>query len=262
MKIAVASPPYPASLADGLHWVERLTKDAAQRGAEIVCFPESYLPGYPMDEFRREACTEEQLHNALAHVAALATANAIAVIIPMDWYVHGATMNVAHVISRMGEILGHQTKNQLDPTEDLIWQPGIGRSIFEVGDLKFGIVICHEGFRYPESVRWAARRGAHVVFHPNLTGGNRDGKKLTEWGSKENPYYEKAQMVRAMENTIYFATSNYSFLYPESASAIIAPDGSCVAHQPYGEPGVTVADIDLEKATGFLAKRFKPEVYS
>jgi predicted amidohydrolase len=262
MKIGVASPPYPSSLADGLHWVEKLTKDASQQGAEIVCFPESYLPGYPVDEFQREVCTEEQLRDALKSVAVFAKNNSISVIIPMDWYVDGEVMNVAQVISKSGEVLGYQTKNQLDPSEDRIWKPGKGRSIFEVSELKFGVVICHEGFRYPESVRWAARQGAQVVFHPNLTGSNREGKKLTEWGSKENPYYEKAQMVRAMENTIYFATSNYSFIYPESASAIIAPDGSCVAHQKYGEPGVALADIDLEKATGLLAKRFRPEVYS
>jgi hypothetical protein len=26
----------------------------------------------------------------------------------------------------------------------------------------FGVAICHEGWRYPETVRWAARRGAQV----------------------------------------------------------------------------------------------------
>jgi predicted amidohydrolase len=39
--------------------------------------------------------------------------------------------------------------------------------MFQAGPLTFGIVICHEGWRYPETVRWAARRGAHVVFHPH-----------------------------------------------------------------------------------------------
>jgi len=64
--------------------------------------------------------------------------------------------------------------------------------------------------------------------------------------------------MRAMENTIYFAPSNYAFLYPDSASAIIAPDGECIAYQAYGQAGVVVADINIDKATGLLAKRFKP----
>jgi predicted amidohydrolase len=42
---------------------------------------------------------------------------------------------------------------------------------------------------------------------------------------------------------------------------VIAPDGTCIAHANYGEVGVTVADIDLSLATGYLAKRFRSELY-
>ena len=89
-----------------------------------------------------------------------------------------------------------------------------------------------------------------------------EGAELTEWGNKYNPYYEKAMMMRALENTIYFASSNYAFRYPESASSLIAPDGHCIAHQPYGKAGVFVTNIDTDLATGFLAKRFKAELYA
>ena len=77
----------------------------------------------------------------------------------------------------------------------------------------------------------------------------------------ENPYYEKAMMMRALENTIYFASSNYTTRFPESASSVIAPDGTCIAHADYGVAGVVVADIDLSLATGYLAKRFKSHLY-
>ena len=176
----------------------------------------------------------------------------------MDWYDDGSYLNVAFVIANTGEVLGYQAKNQLDPSEDERWIPGRKREIFELNGVKFGIVICHEGFRYPETVRWAARQGAQIVFHPHCTGSNISGEQLTEWGHKDSPYYEKAIMMRALENTIYFAGSNYTMQYQESASAIIAPDGTCLAHAEYGKPGVIVADIDLNMATGLLAKRFKP----
>ena len=127
--------------------------------------------------------------------------------------------------------------------------------------VKFGITICHEGFRYPESVRWAARQDAAIVFHPHLTGSNVDGVQLTEWGNKNNPYYEKAMMMRAMENTIYFASVNYATRFQESATSLIAPDGKCIVHQSYGEPGIIVADIDPTLATGILAKRFNAKLY-
>ncbi|KAA9036511.1 carbon-nitrogen hydrolase family protein [Ginsengibacter hankyongi] len=262
MKIALASPPFPKSIADGLLQIEKLIKDAVNEQAEIICFPESYIPGYPAEEFQVEKSSPEKMRSALDKVCTMAANNSITVILPMNWYNAHGLLNVAFVISSEGEVLGHQTKNQLDPTEDNIWIPGTERNIFEVNGVKFGITICHEGFRYPESVRWAAMNDAKIVFHPQCTASNASGPQLSEWGNKDNPYYEKAMMMRAMENTIYFASVNYGMRFQESATSLIAPDGKCLKHQAYGKEGVIVADIDVAAATGLLAKRFKATLYT
>jgi len=261
MKIAIASPPIPQSLADGLTNLQILIEDAVKQGAEIICFPESYLPGYPGMPYSKEDREPAALEDALQKSAIIASKNDIAIILPMDWYSGDQLLNVAFVISKEGKILGYQSKNQLDPSEDHIWIAGKERHVFEVDGLKFGISICHEGFRYPETVRWAAQRGAKIVFHPHFTGSDHRGVKLQDWGERMNPYYEKAMMMRALENTIYFASSNYATNYHESASAIIAPDGTCIINEKYGNVGIIVADIDLELATGFLANRLKNELY-
>ena len=65
---------------------------------------------------------------------------------------------------------------QRDPTEDKVSVPGTARRLFEINGIKAGVAICHEGWRYPETVRWAAVRGAKVVFHPHHTG-NPTGRK-------------------------------------------------------------------------------------
>jgi predicted amidohydrolase len=262
MKVALASPPFPKSINDGLVQVEKMVKEAAKQGAEITCFPESYIPGYPAEQFGGEKASPEKLQMALNCVCEMASKYSIAIILPMDWYSDDGMLNVAFVISNTGEVMGYQSKNQLDPTEDRIWIPGKERHIFEVKGVKFGITICHEGFRYPESVRWAAMRDAKIVFHPQCTASNMQGPQLVEWGNKNNPYYEKAIMMRALENTIYFASVNYAMRFQESATSLIAPDGTCIAHETYGNEGVLVADINPELATGLLAKRFKPRIYS
>lgn len=261
MKIALASARFPTSLSDSLFQLEKLVKEAAAQQAELICFPESYLPGYPGMGYPQEDRTAERLNEALKEVCRIAAEHSIAIIVPMDWRSEQGLLNLAYVVSAKGEILGYQTKNQLDPTEDHIWIPGTERQIFEVNTVSFGITICHEGFRYPESTRWAAQHGASIVFHPHFSGSNTTGVQLTEWGNKDNPYYEKAMMMRALENTIYFASVNYASLYPDSASAVIAPDGTCLKYETYGRAGVIVADIDPAKATGLLAKRFKNELY-
>jgi predicted amidohydrolase len=262
MKIAIASPPIPKNIHEGLSSLKKLVKEASHVQAKVICFPESYLPGYPGMEYPIEDQSPESLKAALDKVCKIAAENAIAIIIPMDWHLPQGLANLAFVVSKTGEVLGYQTKNQLDPSEDNIWVAGTERNIFEIYGLKFGIAICHEGFRYPETVRWAARRGAHIVFHPHFAGSNTEGPTLTEWGAITNPYYEKAIMMRALENTIYFASSNYASEYPESASAIINPDGSCLVHEEYRRVGIIVADIDVNKATGYLANRLKPALYA
>jgi predicted amidohydrolase len=128
-----------------------------------------------------------------------------------------------------------------------------------VNGVKFGVAICHEGWRYPETVRWAAVRGAKIVFHPQHTGAERQGVRLTQWGAADGPYYEKAMLLRSKENTIYFASVNYALNFPESATSLIDPTGACQAHLPYGTEGLLVQSIDVDRATGLLARRFAPE---
>lgn len=167
----------------------------------------------------------------------------------------------ALVVDARGEILGWQTKNQLDPTEEPLYVPGDTRRLFEINGVKFGVAICHEAFRYPETVRWAAVRGAQVVFHPHCTGSDRVGANPSQWGAPSSPYYEKAMMCRGLENGIFFASVNYAFRWQDSATTIISPTGECLAHLPYGEEGVLVLDLDLSQATGLLASRYAPDRY-
>lgn len=39
---------------------------------------------------------------------------------------------------------------------------------------------------------------------------------------------------------------------------MIRPDGTLLAHQPYGQAGLLLADLYLSEATGLLASRYKP----
>lgn len=165
------------------------------------------------------------------------------------------------VFDATGRLEGWQSKNQLDPTEDRFYVPGDSRRIFEVNGVKFGVAICHEGWRYPETVRWAAMRGAKIVFHPQHSGTHGGGVRLTQWGAADAPYYEKAMMMRSIENTIYFASVNYALPFQESATSVIAPSGQCQAYLPYGQEGVLVQSIDIDQATGALASRYAPERY-
>ena len=259
--IGLASPGIATSLDDGLARIERLVAAAAGRGARIVCFPEAYMPGLRGQDFEVLPWDVTRQQAVLDTVTQLALRHRIAIILSIELVTDAGSQIVACVIDDRGTVLGMQPKVQLDPSEDRYYVPGEGRRLFEVDGLRFGIAICHEGWRYPETVRWAAARGAHLVFHPQHTGHERHGVTLTEWGAAGNPYYEKAMLMRSIENTIWFASVNYALRYQEAATSLIHPSGRVHAFLPYGEEGVLVLAIDPAEATGLLASRYAPERY-
>jgi predicted amidohydrolase len=261
MLIALASPRCAVSVDDALQKIKESMKTAMEQGAEIVCFPEAYLPGLRGLDFEVPDFDEWHQQRALELVARWAREYRVAVVLGMERLTDAGRQIVSAVFDATGALLGYQTKNQLDPTEEPLYVPGDTRQVFEINGVKFGVAICHEGFRYPETVRWAARRGAKLVFHPHCTGSDRDGIRLTQFASSEAPYYEKAMMCRALENGIYFASVNYGFRYPESATSVIGPGGECLTHLPYGQDGVLVQRIDPALATGLLASRYAPDRY-
>jgi predicted amidohydrolase len=259
--IALASPRVASSLEDGLERVERLMSEASSRGAQIVCFPEAYLPGLRGQDFEVPHFGPAEQERVISDAARWSKAYRVTTVLGSERLTEAGREIVAYVFDSRGGLQGFQTKNQLDPTEDAFYVPGRTRRVFEAGGVRVGVAICHEGWRYPETVRWAAMRGAKIVFHPQHTGAEREGVRLTEWGSPSSPYYEKAMMCRGLENTIYFASVNYALRFQESATSVIGPTGRCLAHMPYGEEGVLVYDINPDEATGLLASRYAPERY-
>ena len=263
MIIALASPGVASSIDEGLDKIKRLLSEAAAQGAEIVCFPEAYLPGLRGQDFEVPPFDRTQQERVLQAVAQWARTFAVATILGTERLTEAGRQIAAFVIDAGGRIQGYQTKNQLAPTEDQFYVPGNTRRLFEINGVKFGVAICHEGWRYPETVRWAAVRGAKVVFHPHHTGSDHQGIPPTEWGASGGPYpyYEKAMMMRSIENTIYFASANYALRFQESATSLIDPSGRCQAYLPYGQEGVLIQTIEVEQATGLLAARYAPERY-
>jgi predicted amidohydrolase len=261
LRIGLAAARNAPSGEERLATLDRFLEEAAGQDVAIVCFPETYLPGLRGQDFEVPPHDQRRQEAALEAVRASAERHGVAAVVGMEWETELGLHNVAFVVSRQGEIEGYQPKNQIPLEEAPYYVPEGQRRLFEVDGVPFGITICHEGWRYPEATRWAAARGAKVVFHPQLTGSDRTGPTLTRWGDPEAPYYEKAMLMRGIENTVYFASVNYAMRYQESATSLIGTEGECLAHVPYGEERLLVCDLDLSRATGLIARRFNPAYY-
>lgn len=259
VRIALASLRYPATPEESVANVERAIAEAGAGGAAVVAFPECYVPGYRGLGHAPPAPDAAFLERAWSRIGVAAGRARVAAVIGSERLDGDALRATALVVGPDGARLGVQDKAQVDPSEDGIYAPGTGRRVFTVGPLTFGVVICHEGFRYPETVRAAVRAGAQLVFHPHLHEAGPGSAPPSGYGDPRGSFHEKAALCRAAENTSFYATINYASEGAPTATAIIGPDGVLLAHQPYGREGLLFADLDLAQATGLLARRFRPD---
>lgn len=256
IRIALANVRIPATREETVAVAIEAITEAGTHGARVICFPECFVPGYRWPNANMLPPDPDFLERAVNDIARAAAAAQIAVVLGTERITDRGLQITACVINADGTIAGWQDKVQLDPDEETTYPSFASeRHVFTAGPLTFGVVICHEGWRYPETVRWAVRRGAQVVFHPHAGVAEPGSYLATTFADPANTFHEKAVLCRAAENTCYFASVNGASDGSPTTSAIARPDGSLHSYQPYGQPGLLIADLDLSLATGRLAAR-------
>ena len=256
VRVALANIRVPVTPMESVLLATSAVAAAGRQGALVICFPECYVPGYRWPGTTPPPPDPVFLEQAWADVAAAAKAAQITVILGTERITDHGLQITTCVINPDSTIAGWQDKGQIDPSEEATY-PALAteRRVFVAGPLTFGVVICHEGWRYPETVRWAVRRGAQVVFHPHAHVAEPGSYRPHTFADPANTFHEKAILCRAAENTCYFASVNCASEGSGTTSAIARPDGTLQCFHPYGQEGILFADLDLSAATGLLASR-------
>ncbi len=210
IRIALANLRFPPTPDKSITLAVQAIDQASNNGARIICFPECFVPGYRGIGKRVPPPDPEFLDRAWSVLAGAAARANLTVVLGTERMVDGALVATALVINQDGSIGGFQDKVQIDPSEEGTYTPGSGRRVFQAGPLTFGIAICHEGWRYPETVRWAARHGAQVVFHPHFHEAEPGSYRPSVFADPANSFPEKAALCRAAENTCYFGKGNFA----------------------------------------------------
>jgi predicted amidohydrolase len=252
-RIALANLPHPTTREESLALATAAVEEAGNAGAGLIAFPECFVPGYRLPGRSAPPPDPAFLDRAWTAIGEACGKARITCVLGTERIEAGRLRASALVIDESGAAMGFQDKVQLDPSEEEIYVAGTGRRLFTTGPLTFGVVICHEGFRYPETVRWSARRGAQLVVHIHFMEAVPDGPST---------FHEKAVYCRAAENTCYVATVNFASEGSPTTSAVARPDGTLLVHQPHGRAGLLIADLDLGLATGLLARRCRSEEYA
>jgi predicted amidohydrolase len=257
VRIALANLEFPSTPADAVAMAVDAVGEAGRQRADVICFPECFIPGYRMMHRQVAPVDQPFLEHAWQTVAAAARHAQVTTLLGTERYVDDTLRISVLVIDADGTYAGFQDKIQYDPSEEGPYSPGSERRVFRAGPLTFGIAICHEGFRYPETVRWAARHGAQVVFHPHYHEGRQGDYQPTVFADPVNSFHEKAVLCRAAENTCFVASVNCAGQPAQTTSVVARPDGTVQAYQPYGKAGLLIADLNLSEATLLLASRLR-----
>ena len=147
LRIGLAAARNAPSVEERLETARRFLAEAAARGVAIVCFPETYIPGLRAFDFAVPAPDQRRQEAALEEIRAAARQHGVAVVMGMEWESPAGLHNVAFVVSRAGEVMGYQAKNQIPIEEEPFYVPDGRRRLFEVDAVPFGISLWHEGWR-------------------------------------------------------------------------------------------------------------------
>jgi N-carbamoylputrescine amidase len=253
-----------AMSADAAANVERAVKgvrDAAQKGAEVVCLPEMYRTPYFC---QREDAALFDLAETVpgpsteAFQKAAKDASAAVVVPIFEKRATGLYHNSAVVIDADGAVLGLYRKMHIpdDPAfyEKFYFTPGdLGFKAFDTRAGRIGTLICWDQW-YPEGARLTALRGAAVLFYPTAIGWHPREKE--QYGTHQRDAWRTIQRSHAIANGVYVAVVNRvgHEIPPEGgpglefwgSSFVADPFGVVIAEAGLGEE-ILVATVDLAR---------------
>ena len=249
LRVAAVQMQFAPTIGSNLERIDALAKQAAQRRADAVLFPECAVTGYACDFL---AIEPEEIRDALATIGELAARYRTNLLVGSPVFRRRKLYNCLVVFDRQGRIVYCYAKNHLTPSDEAVFTPGNAVALFKIDGVPVTSVICHER-RYPELVRLAVMAGAKVLFHPNA---GMDALAV----SRKKRDGRDGIAARAFENAIYYVFANSvgpqgDGKWSAGDSKIVAPDEKVLQLADNRNENVIVANLDLRKATGKYAHR-------
>lgn len=243
LKIGLAQCRQTADFDVNARTIFRFLEEAAGQGVRVILFPETQTVGYRVDIATPDLPVPvAQLHDLHERVARRCGELGMACILGTETPTGARPYNSALVISEHGRILGVHHKTRLTPLDAIAYTPGTSIETFDLLGVKVGVVICYEGFRFPETTRECVRQGAQIVFHPQ-----NNTTRPNDW---KIPVHQAMIVTRAAENTIWFASCNCCLVpHQNCRSMVVAPDGQIHAQTELRQEQLLVSDLDIDRAT-------------
>lgn len=192
---------------------ERFVRDAARRGAQMICLPELFRSRYfcQSEDHGNFELAEPIPGPTTRALAALAKKLRVVVVVPVfERRGPGLYHNSAVIVDADGSIAGVYRKMHIpdDPLyyEKFYFTPGdLG---FRAFDTKYGRVsalICWDQW-FPEGARLAALDGAEVLLYPTAIGWH--PREKDAFGAAQANAWQTIQRAHAIANGVYVCAVN------------------------------------------------------
>lgn len=237
-----------------------MTREAAARGAQVVCLPELFRSRY-FCQSEDDGCfdlAEPVPGPTTATFAALAAELDVSIIVSLfERRAPGLYHNTTAVVDRQRGYLGKYRKMHIpdDPRyyEKYYFTPGdLGFRTFDTEQAQLGVLICWDQW-YPEAARLTALQGAEILFYPTAIGWHPEEKAAV--GGDQHAAWETMQRSHAIANGCFVVAVNRTGFEPDPTgeggiefwgqSFVVAPDGRIITRAPVDEECVLVAEAEL-----------------
>ena len=192
---------------------ERGLREAAARGANIVCLQELFLSVYfcQAEDHKSFELAEPVPGPTTGWVQALARELGVVIIAPLfERRAPGLYHNTAAIVDADGAYLGKYRKMHIpdDPLfhEKFYFTPGdLGFRAWDTRFGKIGVCVCWDQW-YPEAARLTALQGAQILFYPTAIGWHPSEK--SQYGERHHSSWETVQRGHAVANGCYVVAAN------------------------------------------------------
>ncbi|MGH2818597.1 MAG: NAD+ synthase [Actinomycetota bacterium] len=249
MRIALAQiNPTVGDVEGNASRVIELAREASDRGAQAVAFPELAITGYPPEDLVLKRGFVKANQEALDEIAA-STGDSL-VIVGFADPENGKLYNAA-ALCHGGRIVGTYHK-QLLPNygvfdERRYFQPGREHVLVETEHGVLGVCVCEDAWHPSGPVVAQGDAGAQIVVNINASPYHKG--KLRE---REQLLGERAERARA--SIVYVnAVGGQDELVFDGSSLVVSPDGDVVARLPQFEETLEIVDVPLGETTGSSA---------
>ena len=246
--------------ADNLRRTLALVRDAAKRGAKVVCLEELFLTPYfcKREDTALFDLAEPIPGDTTKILGDLSRELGVVIIASLfEKRAPGLYHNTAAIIDADGSYMGKFRKMHIpeDPgfNEKFYFTPGDqGYKVWDTKFGKLGVLICWDQW-YPEAARLTAMQGAEILFYPTAIGWLKSEK--AELGKAQHCAWETVQRGHAVANGCYLAAVNRVGMEEESEfwgqSFVANPYGEIVAKASVSEEEVLIVPCDLKAVEDF-----------